>query len=282
MIFDKKNKLYKSPFSFGKGLLSDGKIISSVASGPPPLDPDAQAFITAAGITDTTQKNAINTLVVDLKGYGIWSKMKAIYPFVGGTSTSHSYNLKNTLQFQIVWSGGVTHSSTGVTFNGTNGYGNTNLNTNSVSNPANYHQSIYSRTLGGNNSWVDIGNWVTGRINFIQIGNNANTYDNYIFDATSALGISNSGARAMFMANRINTSRKSFRNGVSIQSQTIAVGSNINLNVFIGAVNLNGNASNYIGRNLAFSTIGDGLTDTEASNLYTAVQAYQTTLGRQV
>jgi hypothetical protein len=32
----------------------------------------------------------------------------------------------------------------------------------------------------------------------------------------------------------------------------------------------------------AFTSIGDGLTDTEASNFYTAVQAFQTTLSRQV
>ena len=62
--------------------------------GTPAVDPDAQAFITAASITDPTQQIAINQLVVDLKGYNIWSKMKAIYPYVGGTSTSTSYNLK--------------------------------------------------------------------------------------------------------------------------------------------------------------------------------------------
>ena len=66
---------------------------------------DAQAFITAASITDPTQQSAINQLVVDLKGYGVWTKMQAIYPFVGGTSTSTSYNLKNTAQFQISWKG---------------------------------------------------------------------------------------------------------------------------------------------------------------------------------
>ena len=43
------------------------------------FDPDAQAFITAAGITDNTQKTAINTLVLDLKGYLIWTKFKAIF-----------------------------------------------------------------------------------------------------------------------------------------------------------------------------------------------------------
>jgi len=41
------------------------------------VDPDAQAFITAASITDPTQQSAINQLVLDLKGYSIWTKMKA-------------------------------------------------------------------------------------------------------------------------------------------------------------------------------------------------------------
>ncbi len=44
----------------------------------PSGDADAQAFITAAGITDNTQKSAIETLVTDLKGYGIWTKMSAL------------------------------------------------------------------------------------------------------------------------------------------------------------------------------------------------------------
>jgi hypothetical protein len=34
--------------------------------------------------------------------------------------------------------------------------------------------------------------------------------------------------------------------------------------------------------NLSFASIGQGLSDTESSNLYTSVQAFQTTLGRQV
>jgi hypothetical protein len=42
--------------------------------GTAPFDADAQAFITAAAITDPTQQAAINTLVVDLKGYSIWTK----------------------------------------------------------------------------------------------------------------------------------------------------------------------------------------------------------------
>ena len=59
------------------------------------VDADAQAFIAAAGITNLTQASAINTLVNDLKTYGLWTKMKALYPMVGGTAASHKFNLKD-------------------------------------------------------------------------------------------------------------------------------------------------------------------------------------------
>jgi len=119
-------------------------------SGTPTTDPDAQAFITAASITDPTQQAAINTLVVDLKADSLWTKMKAVYPFVGGTSTTHKFNLKNPLDtdaaYRLVFSGGITHSSTGVLPNGTNGLANTYLNPLSKLTNNNLHLSYYSRT----------------------------------------------------------------------------------------------------------------------------------------
>ena len=118
--------------------------------------PDAQAFFTAAGITDTTQKSAVNQLVLDLKSYSIWSKMKALYPFVGGDATKHSYNLINTANFQLTFSGGWTHSSTGALPNGTNAYANTGFNLNSNGSLNNQHISYYSRT-NSNGTEVEIG-----------------------------------------------------------------------------------------------------------------------------
>ena len=83
------------------------------------FDPDAQAFITAAAITDSTQQNAINTLVIALKGYSIWTKMKAIYPIVGGVASSHKYNLKDPRDldaaFRLTFTVGWTHSANGMT-----------------------------------------------------------------------------------------------------------------------------------------------------------------------
>ncbi len=59
------------------------------------------AWIAATGETDTTILSALNTLESDLTTYGLTSKMKALYPMVGGTSTKHSYNFMNTSQYQL-------------------------------------------------------------------------------------------------------------------------------------------------------------------------------------
>ena len=53
-------------------------------------------------------------------------------------------------------------------------------------------------------------------------------------------------------------------------------------NVFYGAYENNGSFSNYISNYTRFLYFGDDLTDTEASDFYDTVQAFQTTLGRQV
>lgn len=97
-------------------------------------DADAQAFITATGISGTNA-SAINTLVLDLKAANIWTKMKAIYPIIGGTATAHKFNLKNPLDtdaaFRLSFVGGWTHSSNGALPNGTNAFADTFLQPNS-------------------------------------------------------------------------------------------------------------------------------------------------------
>ena len=126
------------------------------------MDPDAQAFISAANITGSTQQGAINTLVVSLKGYGIWTKMKALYPFVGGTATQHKFNLKNPLDtdaaFRLVFVGGWTHSTTGALPNGTNAYADTKLNTLSNLTKSSTHLSTYLRNNPTPGQNYDIGN----------------------------------------------------------------------------------------------------------------------------
>jgi hypothetical protein len=130
------------------------------------LDSDAQAFLTAAGITDPIISGAIDTLVVDLKAANIWSKMKAIYPMVGGSSSTHKWNLKDPRDldaaFRLAFYGGWTHNSNGATPNGVNGYADTKINSNLELTLINMHfaSALYSRTNNTDNSGnpYDIGN----------------------------------------------------------------------------------------------------------------------------
>ena len=142
-------------------ILANHGIISS-SGGALSYDADALAFMTAASITDNTQKTAINTLVTDLKTANIWTKMKALYPFVGGSATSHKFNLKDPRDvdaaFRLLFFGGWTHSSTGALPNGSNAFADTKLNENTSMTLNSQHLSYYSRTniLG---LYADMGLW---------------------------------------------------------------------------------------------------------------------------
>jgi hypothetical protein len=252
-------------------------------SGAPTTDPDAQAFITAAAITDPTQQAAINTLVVDLKGYSIWTKFDAIYPMVGGLATAHSYNLRNTANFQLTFSGGWTHSSTGAKPNGTNAFANTNYKrfVNGTQNSG--HLSYYSRT-NATASQIEIGAVGTGNTyDLLQIRTSGTTY--YFINNNPAYitSAADSDSRAFYIANRqASNDIDGWRSGTKVVNDTGLSASPPNFNCYLGALNNQGATSNYSTKECAFSTIGQGLTDTEATNFYTAVQAFQTTLNRQI
>jgi len=250
------------------------------------FDADAQAFITAAAITDPTQQTAINTLVVDLKGYSIWTKMKAIYPYVGGSATAHSYNLRNTAQFQITWNGGVTHSANGVLFGGVNGFGNTNYDVSVNNTSTNISAGAYSRTnaitTGTSFGAVDFG--FNGLQLTIKFTDN-NTYygvNDYIVDGA---GNFVSDTRGMFVISRTAAANTKaiYRNGILLATHGGTGNISANVNVYVGARNnLANTANSFDSRQYAFQYLGDTLTTTEITNLTTAVQAFQTTLSRQV
>ena len=253
------------------------------------FDPDAQAFITAAAITDNTQKTAINTLVVDMKGFGIWTKMKAIYPFVGGTASTHKWNLKDPQDldaaFRLVFNGGWTHDSNGVQGNGVNGYGDTKFNPNTgYSVNDNAHISVYSRS---NQSAVDSDFGVQDATYLILSIRRSDQSNNSFFGVnTTNFSIYNADPNSLglYIANRIGTSQKAFKNSSIVVSSTNASGTRPNFNLFLSNLNFGGtpNVGLYSNKQFAFASIGDGLTDTDAANFYTAVQAFNTTLARNI
>lgn len=268
-------------------ILANHGILSS--SGALSFDTDALAFITAASITDNTQKTAINTLVTDLKNANIWTKMKAIYPFVGGSATSHKFNLKDPRDldaaFRLTFTGGWTHSSTGALPNGTNAYADTNLTPSALLSQNSVHVSYYSRTnnsLGG----VDFGTQNTSFGNQLQAeikGTDGTAFFRINRSSgTSGSSISIPTSNLFYMVNRVSSSQEIlFRNTTKNTFNYNSTGLS-NYPLYLAAMNSVGTALYYGNKESAFASVGDGLIDTEAANLYTAVQNFNTLLARQV
>jgi hypothetical protein len=258
------------------------------------VDSDAQAFITAAGITDPTQQTAINTLVVGLKTDSIWTKMKAIYPIVGGTATNHKYNLKDPrdldVAYRLVFNGGMTHSSNGILFNGTNGWADTSaINTingfgcytrNSTDNNINYmgtQDSIYIDDPDGPYWNLSAGYQVAYAAYIISNLYSYRNTNNTIRTGLSSVTLE-SGSQKFYKNGILKDSGAA--NGITGPGYTMAIGAlNPNSNTLGGSYFTNG----YSNQQIAFAFMGDSsLTSTDNSNLYTRVQAFQTSLGRQV
>jgi hypothetical protein len=266
-------------------ILSSHGIIGSIGTFIP--DADAQAFFervdTATSTTDfltTTEKTAINKLVLDLKANSLWTPMKAIYPMVGGgTGTTAqrqaacAQNLKSSSFTGIFSATGWTFTSFGAKGDGTQAGMDTNLNSNTELNINSTHISYYS-----NENWTN-GDMLmsNGSLNLLLEQTSTIFYSSLA--TVSFSQVTNSLKSALFMINRQNsTNQKLIKNKTILlndaKNSSSFTSSNVFLNKYLNLVFSNARC--------AFSSIGNGLTDNEAENLYDAVQAFQTTLSRQV
>jgi hypothetical protein len=249
-------------------------------------DADAQAFFdrvaAAGGTLSATEKTATNQLVLDMKSAGIWTSMKAVYPMVGASAAACAQNLVSS-SFTGSFTSGWTYASTGVTPNGVSAYMDTSFNatTNGMSS-SNGHLSVYNRTnvTGVNKSLIGtIGLTTEIAINFdnndIYAMFGANPYPQFI----------QSDKRGLYSVSRDTaTTVKNYFNGtVKVNGTIVAFPDLPNAKILLGVQGSPlGNRGNFSSNEQAFASIGDTLNSTQSVNLYTAVQAFQTTLLRQV
>jgi hypothetical protein len=180
-------------------------------------DADANAFLSAAGITDATITSAICTLVTTMKTDGTWAKCNAIYPFVGGTATTHKFNLKNPVDtnaaFRLTFSGGFTHSASGITPSGTNGWAETYFNPSVSMNANEGHLSYYSRT-NNNGNYVEMMVYST-TTNIVELSIRY-AGSSYYCIGNGEIPLANTTSLGYYIANRTNLSTLNiWRNNVS-------------------------------------------------------------------
>jgi hypothetical protein len=265
-----------------------GAGLQTTVTGPT-YDPDAQLFFnaeTAAGVSLTlTQKSAVNQLILDLKTASIWTKFHALYPIVGGTATSHKFNLKNPLDtnaaFRLVFAGGVTHSSNGFKGNGTNGFANTFVNPNTIFPSSFASFGVYNKQL--NAIGLFLGTQV-GSISFIRIQPQFITNIRHYNRGTAQTNhtvVNDLGFSANSRTS--NTLMTSIDNTGALQ--TITTNVTIVYSGFIIPLLANNSTGAYYAYSngeLSFAYISDALTSGELTTLKSINQTYQTTLGRQV
>jgi hypothetical protein len=282
--------------TFSPAVAVTGSTLRTKGISSPPVsgyDADALAFFarvtTAGGTLSTTEMNATNQLIVDMKYYGLWDSMKAVYPMVGASAAACAQNLKSS-SFTGMFSSGWTFASTGVTPNGTSAYFNTKLipSTN-ISSASSNHISFYSRTNQSTAPNCEMGAFDTSTntpIVMLAINSNASgaaKYELRHFCENGLFGLAPPASTLGFACNTKTTSGavRGFWNNSLIGTATVT-DALTNKEVYISARNSDGTADTFSVKQCAFASIGDGLTDTQAANFYTVVQAFQTTLGRQV
>ena len=200
------------------------------------------------------------------------------------------YNLVNPVDsdaaFRLVFNGGWTHSSTGATPNGTNGFADTFLIPSSVLAQNSTHFSNYFPNFVPE-AKCQIGTSDIGNINSLYVFYRFSSTIGAYIRANSTLDtfensnqVSNSGLR--IVSRTASNSTKVFVNNTNNYLSTLNSSGLSTYPISLSARNTANVRDSFSALQQSFSTIGDGLTDTEAANLYTRVQAYQTALSRNV
>ena len=245
---------------------------------------EALKFIDSSGITDQTQKDAICTLVKQLQDSALWTKLDAIYPYLGSTSASCKWNLKNPVNsdtaFRLTFSGGWTFSSTGALPNGVNAYANTYWNSVANAGTANASMGVYMRTNTADGAKIDIGFL---RSSPTAVSGIATRFGSEYYGAINTNGagtIANTNTAGFFAVSTVAIDNITMhRNGVNTP-KTITSTSSGNLNVFIGARNQDGSPALYSDREHIIDFLGDGLTGAELIKLYNIFTTFKTAVGR--
>jgi hypothetical protein len=278
----------------GTGNSIGGKV-SGFGGGGGGIDPNAQAYITAAGITDPTEQAAVNQLVLDLKGTGstpnstdLWTDAAAFYPISPTSLSAAAYNLRDTTSFNMAYANSPTHASTGVTFNGTTQYGDTGFNPNVETLANGYDITLGTQIANGSITAVGLMSAVvstSSRTQMLLIS--GNLYQD-IHNTGGGRWVTSTGGtyqgRMIVSAGRIADpaigGRTNYLNGTSLGTKVSdSNGTPVNLTLWTGAQNNGSGGQNFTAMELQFGLIiPKGIDATAVADLDDAIVRYNRTV----
>lgn len=233
-------------------------------------DPDTKAFLQATGINNTVIEVAVNNLVVNLKDANLWTKLKALWPMVGGTADTCKYNLKNPAANTLTFVNAPTIDADGVSWNGTTQYANTNLAPGTAG-LTGMHIMYYSLTASPVTARVQMGSRTGSNLARIVLNSTGTSkLAVWLGGTTSSIGehIKHTAtSQGLFVASWVNgTTIRAHQNGVSLGTSSQVAGSiaAITNNMYLGAYNDAGTPSLFTSMKCGVASIGDTFSDAEA------------------
>jgi hypothetical protein len=256
---------------------------------PPSGTTEANAYLTAVvdaggtGITSTVSA-ATRTLFTSLVSNGLWDKMVAFYPMLGGNSNGCKFNGRNPVDtdggYRLVFNGGWTYNSSGATSNGTNAFANTFLTASTITPFNSQHLSIY---LGNNSAPAGTGRTYAGVSTgyFFGVGQDGTPSWYYgVSDAGNIFSSTPNTQGNITIAANSTIQSVLYKNGSSIRDVANGNNQSVAQSIYIGALNNNGTTQQYYANQYRFATIGYGLSAAQVSTLSTIINTFQTSLTR--
>ena len=262
-----------TPFVWGGASVS-----GSGGGGDADADAYISAVIAAGGTTDVTIDAAVDTLFVDLKAAGVYSKLVAFYPLIGGIAASNLINANGNTSYDLSLFGGWVHNTDGMLSNGSDTYGDTSIIPATTLSATDNHSSVLFKDGGGSNGYDGSGPapyFIQGVKTALEAFNGS--------AIMSGLGsIPPLGKAFLINVKENNTSAFAAGDfnggGYSVKSTKTNAATTIPTNSWtIGKVNPSGF---YTKAQYWFVTIGNGMTQTEANDLYDVIDAFATAVGR--
>jgi hypothetical protein len=263
---------------------------SSLGRAPLPGTDQANTYLSAVvdagGTVDSTMSAATITLFQSIWANDLNDGMLVMYPFIGGTASSHAVQGMSPGTNNLTFNGGWTHSVSGSTPNGTNAYANTafNPNTNSLLTLSGGTLYFYSGTDSGGFGGLAIGSTDVSNSGF-ALYPASSTYQMGAFfwesDLAAVTTNTNPNSLGGLSMSRIGTTNVEFYyRGSLLESVSRNSNAKPDQPIYLGALNQNGTANQYGPWRQQFTFIHTGLTTSKMSTIETIINTFQTTLGR--
>jgi hypothetical protein len=266
------------------------KVGTRVYGGGGGIDPDAQAFITAAGITDANIISAENEFFIARKNILSLNSSIASYHLVTDKSSNNDrlgqfkFNAYNPVDSnaakRLTYTGTVTANTTGIQGNGSNGLCDTYINTLNDFSGDDY--TIIYAINTNNSSGVDFGNTDSGGAG-LWIATKFDDGNTYYASYTGAQSKGNiiSNTKAIFSYKRSGNTVTLKINDVTLFTDTISASSRLNYSLYILCRNFNGAGQFFSTKEYSFfEFINTALTAQQETDFYNALSTRETALGR--